>query len=273
VLIVAVLLLGVGGAVAATDPLGWWSNNPGEARYRVNPDLRVRTPTAQQIRCLAVAGGHFNCAGAPSRCYQIGRQAPRCRFSGHGLPYIRYDTVRAPPRNSLLSRPGFTRAIAKALKAGTATATQAAQLRSDLAAVSDSFFIEMRLASRYGSYGFGGATRNGRQLVPPAGQPAVLVCTDAGPRISCQDINGDPDTPVGAAVYGAVQQRGWRWVAAPRYIGGLPPGVHFTKADDKLLVDLLRFSTVTQSTSGSGHAKTVPIIHLPAPHGRKTRSN
>jgi hypothetical protein len=272
VLIVAVLILGVGGALAATDPLGWWSSSPGEAHYRVNPGLRVHTPTAQQIRCHAVTGGHFICAAAPTRCYQVGNQAPRCEASGHGLAYTRIGTVPAPPRNSLLSRSGFKKAIAKALKAGTMTTAQAAKFRSDLAAVSDSFFTEMRLASRYGSYGFGGAARNGKELVPPVGQPTVLVCTGAGAKVSCQNINGDPDTPVGAAVYGALQGRGWRWVAAPRYFGGLPPGVHFTRADDRLLIDLLRTGTTQQNVGSSGRATTVPIVHLPAPRARKPPS-
>jgi hypothetical protein len=272
IVIVAVLLLGAGGAVAATDPLGWWSNNPGQAHFRVNPGLRVPTPSAQQIRCRAGAGNRFVCAPAETRCFQVGQQAPHCKLSGRGLPYMRIDTVRAPPRNSLLSRPGFTRAIAKAQRAGTMTAAQAAQFRSDLAAVGNSFFTEMRLASRYQSAGFGGTTRKGKEFVPPADQPTVLVCIDASSRISCQNINGDPDTPVGAAVYGAVQQRGWRWVAAPRYFGGLPPGVHFTSADYRVLIDLVRFGTASQHTSGQLHATTVPITHLPARHAHKTRA-
>ena len=72
-LVVAVLLVGVGGALAATDPMGWWSNNPSQAHYRVNPTIRVHTPTAQQIRCHAAGGGHFNCTAVSTRCDQIGR--------------------------------------------------------------------------------------------------------------------------------------------------------------------------------------------------------
>jgi hypothetical protein len=269
VLILAVLLVGVGGARAATDPMGWWSNSPNEAHYRVSPSIRVRTPTAQQLRCHANGNGHFNCTAASDRCYQTGQQAPSCTLSGIGLRYMKIDTIEAPPRNSILSRAGFKKAIAKALAAGTMTAADAAKFRSDLARVQDSFFTEMRLASRYGTYGVGGATRDGQTLVPPIGQPAMLACTDAARRVECQNINGDPNTPVGAGVYAAVQGPGWRWVKAPRYIGGLPPGIHFTRADYRVLIDLLRFGTTTSHSGSSGQAKPIPITHL---HTAPTRT-
>ena len=49
----------------------------------------------------------------------------------------------------------------------------------------------------------------------------------------------------------------------PRYIGGLPPGVQFTHAEEQVLVDLLRFGTTTRgSSSRGGQAKPVHIIHL-----------
>lgn len=262
ILVLAVLLVGVGGALAATDPMGWWSSNPSEAHYRVSTTVRVPTPAAQQIRCHADGGGRFSCAAETTHCFQIGQQAPFCKLSGRGLPYTRIDTIKAPPRNSTLSRAGFNRAISKALTAGTMTAAQAAQFRADLARVPDSFFAEMRLASRYGTYGAGGPTRNGKVLVPPAGQPTLLVCSQAATRINCQNINGDTATPIGAGVYTAVQRKDWRWVKAPRYIGGLPPGVHFTHAESQVLIDLLRFGGTTSSSSGSGHATTIPITHL-----------
>lgn len=270
VLILAVLLIGAGGALAATDPMGWWSSNPSEAHYGIDPSVRVRTPTAQQVRCRADGNGHFSCMSETDRCYQIGHQAPFCKLSGRGLPYNQIDAIHAPPRNSILSRAGFEKAIARALAAGTMTAAHAAQFRSDLARVSDSFFTELRLASRYGTYGSGGPTRGGRTLVPPASEPTLLVCTDAGRLLSCQDINGDPDAPVGAGVYAAVQGPGWRWVKAPRYIGGLPPGIHFTHADYQVLADLIRFGTVTSSSSRSGMARPVPITHRRAPRAQIT---
>ena len=271
VLVLAVLLVGVGGALAATDPMGWWSNSPDQAHYRVSPSIRVHTPTAQQLRCRPDGNGHFSCAAARTRCYQVGQRPPFCKLSGTGLPYLKIDTIHSPPRNSVLSRPGFEKAVARALAAGTMTAADAAKVRADLARVPDSFFTQMRLASRYGTYGVGGATRHGRTLVPPIGQPAMLACAGAGRRVECQNINGDSNTPVGAGVYAAVQGPGWRWVKAPSYIGGLPPGIQFTPAEYQVLIDLLRFGTATHSGS-SGQAKPIPITHLPTPPTRTTRA-
>jgi hypothetical protein len=263
VLVLAVLVLGAGGALAATDPMGWWSSNSSEAHYRVNPEARVPTPVAQQIRCTAGGGGRLRCTPQQERCYQVGQRAPYCKLSGTGLPYVKIDAISAPPSNSVFSRAGFTQAITKALAARTMTAAQAARFRADLARVPDAFFTELRLAGQYGSYGSGSETQNGRTRVPPAGQPATLVCTDAGRGLSCHDLNGDADAPVGAGVYSAVPGPGWRTVRTPRYIGGLPPGIRFTHAEERVLVDLLRLgTTTTRSGSRGGQAKPVHITHL-----------
>jgi hypothetical protein len=262
VLVLAVLLIGVGGALAAADPMGWWSSNPSEAHYYVSTGASVRTPTAQHIRCHADGRSRFSCVAETHHCHQIGKQTPVCKLVGSGLPYMQIDTIHAPPLNSILSRAGFKQAIANALAKGTITAAAAAQFGSDLVRVPDSFFIEMRLAIRFGSYGAGGLTRNGKVLVPPAGQPAILVCGQSGSRINCQNMNGDTATPIGAGVYTAVRRKDWRWVNAPRYIGGLPPGIHFSHAEDRVLTDLLRFGATTSGSSGFGHADHHPIAHL-----------
>jgi hypothetical protein len=263
VLVLAVLVLGVGGALAATDPMGWWSSNPSEAHYRVNPDARVPTPVAQQIRCTSDGGGRLRCTPQQERCYQVGQHAPYCKLSGTALPYEKIDAIPAPPSNSVFTRAGFTKVITKALAARTMTAAQAARFRADLARVPDGFFTELRLAGQYGTYSSGSETKNGKTQVPPAGQAATLVCTDAGRLLSCQNLNGDTDAPVGAGVYSAVPSPGWRTVRTPPYIGGLPPDVKFTPAEDQVLIDLLRLGTTTsRSSSHGGQAKPVHIIHL-----------
>ncbi len=264
VLVFAVLVLGVGGALAATDPMGWWSSNPSEAHYRVNPNLRVRTPTAQQIRCRTSGNGQFLCSPAREVCYQVGQRAPYCKLSGTGLPYMQIDALRAPPSSSVLSRAGFKKGISKALAGRTMTAAQAAKLRADVAAVPDGFFSELQLAWQYGTYGSGGDTRNGHTRVPPVGQPATMVCTTAGRGLSCQDLNGDVNAPIGAGVYSAEPGPGWRWVRSPPYIGGSPPGIRFTRAESRVLFDLVRSATTTSSSSGvtKGQAKPSRVIHL-----------
>jgi hypothetical protein len=262
-LVFAMLVLGVGGALAATDPMGWWSSNPGEAHYHVNANSRVRTPTAQDVRCRIGGVGLFRCTPVHENCYQVGRKAPYCKLSGTGLPYTKIDAIPAPPAGSLFSRAGFKMAISKALAARTMTPAQAAQFRADVAHVPDSFFTELRLAAQYGTYS-GGETRDGETRVPPRGQPAMLVCTIAARGLRCEDLNGDPTTPVGAGVYSAEPGPGWRWVRTPRSIGGLPPGIHFTPAEYRVLIDLVRFGTTTSSGSSTSpkQAKPARIIHL-----------
>jgi hypothetical protein len=219
---------------------------------------------AQQIRCTAGGGGRLRCTPQQQRCYQVRQRAPHCKLSGTGLPYQKIAAIPAPPANSVLSRAGFTKAIAKALAARKMTATQAAQFRDDLARVTDGFFTELRLAEQYGTYASGSETKNSRTRVPPVGQPATVVCTDAGRGLSCQDLNGDADAPIGAGVYSAVAGPGWRTVHTPRHTGGLPPGVHFTHAEEQVLIDLLRFGGASTSGSSSrgGQAKPLHIIHL-----------
>ena len=89
VLVLVVMVLGAGGALAATNPLGWWSSNPGEARYGTNPALHVRTPSAQQIRCHQSPGAHgFWCTRQRQRCGQSTTRRFGCVITGTGLPGI-----------------------------------------------------------------------------------------------------------------------------------------------------------------------------------------
>jgi hypothetical protein len=263
-LVLAALVLGVGGVLAATDPMGWWSSNPTEAHYRVNAEVRVRTPAAQQIRCRADGAGQFGCTPERERCYQVGQSAPYCKLSGVGLPYMKIDAIAPPPPNSLLTRSGFLKATDTALAARTITDAHAAQFRADLARVPDSFFTELRLAFQYGTYGGAGVqTQTGKTRVPPLGQPVTLICTDAGRALSCQDLNGDADAPIGAGVYAAQPGPGWRTVRTRQATGGIPPGIHFTPAEYQVLIDLGRFSTTTSGSSTTkGQAKPVRVIHL-----------
>src|SRR6202035_5843118 len=90
----AVLCLGGGAALAATNPFGWWSGNPSAARYGVDTHVHVRTPTQQQVSCHA-AGSGFVCS-------------PR----GSGQQYRFVDRVRFPGRLNMITRAGFVSEIA-----------------------------------------------------------------------------------------------------------------------------------------------------------------
>jgi hypothetical protein len=58
-------------------------------------------------------------------------------------------------------------------------------------------------SDRYGTSGSGSSNSHGQNLVPPPGQPNILVCQNAGRGLSCRDLNGDLNAPIGAGVYAA----------------------------------------------------------------------
>jgi hypothetical protein len=250
--VLLVLVLGAGGALAATDPLGWWSSNPGEAMYGSNPALHVRTPSAQQIRChRSTSANSFRCTAERERCGPGAAGHFRCAVTGDGLVYTKIDAIPAPAGSSF-SRARLLSFIAATVAHGTMSATHAAKFRKDLARVPDSFFTEYRLASRYGTYGSGSSNSRGQTLVPPPGEPNLLVCETAGRGLTCQDLNGDLTAPIGAGVYGAQVGPGWRVAPPQRQHAGLPPDVHFTPAEYQVLIDMIRYATVTHTSSPRG---------------------
>jgi hypothetical protein len=247
--VLLVLVLGAGGALAATDPLGWWSSNPGEAKFGANPAMHVPTPSVGQIRCHRSTGAsRFRCSAQRDRCARGASGQLACVVTGNGLAYTKIGAIPAPAGSSF-SRERFLSFIAAAVAHGKMSATHAARFRADLARVPDSFFTEYRVASRYGTYSSGASNSRGQPLVPPPGEPNLLVCETASPGLSCQDLNGDLAAPIGAGVYSAQVGAGWRVAPAQRQHAGLPPGIHFTPAEYQVLIDMLRYATVTHSSS------------------------
>jgi hypothetical protein len=255
-LVLTAMLLGAGAAAAATDPFGWWSPNPGTAKFGINPARRVPTPTAQKIACRRRSSGGFLCE-------------PR----GSGQHYMRIDAIQPPQARSLFSRTHFNAAISQQLAAGKITAAVAARFRADVARVPDSFFTELRLASNFVTYG-AGQDGTGRELVPPIGIPSLLVCEDAGPALTCQDLNGDQHAPVGAGIYQAQQTAGWRTAPPHRRDFALPPGISsFTTAEYRLLRDLATGSgssgsstRSSSSSAGRGQAAHQRACLMPTRH-------
>jgi len=240
--VVAVVVVGGGAAFAATDPPGWWSATPTEARYGSNPAAHAKTPAAQQIGCTR-SGRVLRCSPRP-----------------FGQLYIRLDTV-TPPATSFTRRRVLA-FMATARARGRMTASQETRVRADIAAVPDRFFAEFELASRYATYSTGSPNSKGETLVPPSGIPAFVVCERVSTGLSCQNLNGDEHVPIGAEIYGASAASDWREVRLrPDVPGRLPPGISFTPAEYRVLIDLLRFATVGRSSS------------VPKPvSGRPTRS-
>lgn len=228
---VAVALVGGGAAVAATSPFGWWSANPDTAKYAVNPTAHVRTPDASAIRCRTRSAN-----------------APVCSPDGSGQLYTRIDTIRSPGPDNRFTRASFLTQIARTEAAHRLSRTQAAQFRHDLVRVPDSFFVKLRVGLRYGTYG--GGPDSGR--VPPPGVPEFLVCGQVASRLACEDLNGDEETPIGAAVYLAEQARDWR-PAPPRQADvSMPAGLRFTPAEYRVLIDMYADGTVATSSSSAG---------------------
>lgn len=266
VIVLALMVACAGGALAATDPFGWWSANRDEARYGSNPAIHVATPRAQQIRCQPSSDGHFTCTPEQYVCTGMSTSRPSCRLSGTGQAYDKIDAIR-PPVGTNFSRASILGSINRGLANHTLTESAAAKIRADLARVPVGFFTEFRLASRYGTYSSGSVSQ-GREVVPPAGVPDILVCQNAQNGLSCRDLNGDLNAPIGAGVYGAIPAKGWRTVPAPKEIGGLPPGVRFSPAETQLLIDLLKTAT---TDSSSGHtAKSIPVPRPRQPTSHKT---
>jgi hypothetical protein len=228
-LVLAAVLVGGGAAFGATDPLGWWSTSRGEAKYGANPTAHVNTPAIQQISCR------------PGSLREL-----RCVASRFGQQYTRIDAIQPP---GSLSRTELSAYMAKRVAAGKMSAAEAIRFRADLAAVPDSFFSKYQLASRFGTYSGGGDTGNGQTLVPPAGVPEFLACEDAGRALSCQDLNGDHSAPIGAAVYMARPTADWRPAPSSRPDFASPPGITFTAAERRLLIDMLKNATVGRSSS------------------------
>jgi hypothetical protein len=257
-----------GGALAATDPFGWWSVNRDEARYGSNPAVHVATPKAQQIRCEPGSDGHFTCTPERYVCTGLSTNHPSCRLSGTGQAYDKFDAIH-PPAAANFSRASILAFINRGLGNHTLSASVAAKIRADLARVPDSFFTEFRLASRYGTYS-SDSVSHGRELVPPPGIPDILVCQNAQNGLSCRDLNGDLNAPIGAGVYGAIAAKGWRTVPAPKVFGGgLPPGIHFSNSEIQLMIDLLKGGT-GRSSSGGQAAKSIPVPRPRAPTSHKT---
>ena len=189
-------------------------------------------------------------------------------MAGHpstAQPYSFAFAIAPPARG--ITRHRLLASVASRRAAGKMTAAVAARFRADLAAVPDSFFTEVEYAERYGTFGAGGETRDGLTQVPSPGIPATIVCEPAASGLTCQDLNGDEHAPVGAGIYSALPTRSWRYERVPPENLSLPPGVTFTRAEYRVLFDLLRLATVTRSSG----TRSATATQAPARRSQPTR--
>jgi hypothetical protein len=244
---IAIALVVVAGALAASDPFGFWrSTNPGAARFGIDSARHVQTPTYPAVGCVAVTSVRFRCAPGSS-----------------GRSYTLIDRVPQPPTASQMSRTAILSGVSQAKANGQISPATAHRIEADVAAVPNSFFTGLRTLMSFGTYGWSyDAGPSGRGLVPPAGVPSELVCEQAAAALTCVDFNGDEHAPVGAGVYAAVRSRDW--VRAPRpeapgVAGSLSErlteavfGRPLRPAEQRILIDLLMTASGSAGSTSSG---------------------
>ncbi len=254
-IIVAATLLSAGGALAATDPMGWWSTSPQPGAISLHnqcprphsgrsADPLPERPCRRRLQLHRASATHAH--------------QPRVAAGARVTFLATTSSRRSRLRRRLSPRAGLLSYIARKRAQGTMSVAAATRFRADLARVPDSFFIEFRLASSYGTFESDRTNSRGQTIAPPppASRASWCVSRPAG-TLSCQNLNGDQNAPIGAGVYGAVPGPGWRVVPrSDQTGGGVPPGLHFTTAETRVLIDMLRYATVTQSHGTDSRAPT-----------------
>jgi hypothetical protein len=233
IVLVAALLLAVGGAVAATDPFGLFrSPNPGSAFFGIDPSRHVTPPRTPQIGCPNTSASSFACAA-----------------DLRGQRYRLTDHVWSP--GPPLTRSYMLAALRKEVRQGQLSAQGSRRLQHDLAAVSDQFLARFNVMMRYGTYSTSLTPTGSR--VPPTGVPSLLVCESAGSALRCRDMNGDDSAAIGSGIYVAVPAPDWR-PAPPRQPDSsgdldIALGRRPTAAELRFLVDLVRYGTTSGGAS------------------------
>ncbi len=236
IVLVAALLLAVGGAVAATDPFGLFrSPNAGSAVFGIDPSRHVKPPAESSIGCPAVSAQTFVCGAGLS-----------------GQRYALVDDVWNP--GPPLTRSYMLGALRKEARQGQLSAQGEKRLQDDIAALSDQFLARFSEMMRFGTFSTSFGPTGTRARVPPAGVPSLLVCEPAGASLRCRDMNGDDSAAVGSGIYAALPAPDWRPAPPQRpdstwdlevAILGHPP----TAAELRFEADLVRYGTTSSSAS------------------------
>ncbi len=245
IVLVAALLLAVGGAVAATDPFGLFRDpNPGSAFFGIDSSRHVKPPNEQSIACPRTTGQGFTC--------------------GTGLSGQRYsltDHVWSP--GPPLTRSYMLGALHKEVRQGQISAQGEKRLEADVSAVSDKFLARFSEMLRFGTYSTSFSPTGTRARVPPAGVPSLLICESAGIGLRCRDMNGDDSAAVGSGIYVAVPAPNWRpappqqpdsgWQVEVAILGHAP-----TAAELRFEIDLVKYGTTSSSASSARPERAAP---------------
>jgi hypothetical protein len=245
----AVLVLATGAALAATgfNLLDWLrSDNPSEAAFSIDTSHVYSGPAPDSVSCADASDADtFVCT--PGR--------------GDQWDYILYERVE--------DRPEFTReaaleGVADAERTGTISHDLAAQVRADLAAVGDEFFRKIDLLRTVTMISSSHEVRPGVLLVPPADVPQFVTCEGAdSSTYECRKLAASV-VPVGAPIYGLVENDEWVEQAfqreGPRDIAPLFEGLFgrpLTPAEERLVI-ILGTAGRSQPDAESGPAEVVP---------------
>jgi hypothetical protein len=249
----AVLVLATGAALAATgfNLLDWLrSDNPSEATFSIDEGHVYSGPVPDSLSCAAATGdGTFACA--PGR--------------GGRWTYVFYNRVEAQPA---FTREAALEGVADAERAGTISHELAAQVRADLGAVGDEFFRKIDLLRTVTMISSPHEVKPGVLLVPPADVPQFVTCEGAdSSTYECRKLAASV-VPVGAPIYGLVENDEWVEQAfqreGPRDIAPLFEGLFgrpLTPAEERLVIIL---GTAGRSQPG---AESGPVEVVPEPSG------
>jgi hypothetical protein len=226
----AVLVLATGAALAATgfNLLDWIrSDNPSEATFSIDRNRVFSGPVPESLSCAAASDeGTFPCT--------LGRDGP--------WVYVFYNRVEAQPE---FTREAALAAATDAERAGTISHDLAEQVRADLNAVEDEFFRKIDLLRTVTMISSPHEVRPGVLLVPPADVPQFVTCEGAdASTYECRKLASSV-VPVGAPIYGLVENDEWVEQAfereGPRDVAPLFEGLfgrRLTPAEERLIIIL-----------------------------------
>jgi hypothetical protein len=241
---VAAALLVTGVALAATgvNPLDWLrSGGPAEVRFSIDPSETVHWPAPSSLRCDAPAEDEFAC-------------------SPHGAGRWVYDLLERVDAAPTLTRKSALAGLAASERAGLVSHDRAEEIRAEIGAVDDDFFLKVNVLLRLRSIGAAQVVRPGVLLVPPAGRPQIVTCRPLATGFGCRNLAAAVDVPVGAPIYAL--RRSDAWVekpyssSGPQDFVGLIEGVFgrpLTPAEERLLVTMSEVAG-----TGAGSAQPQP---------------